>query len=425
MILSKTIIKINKKSLEWFIKDFQINNIKFGDLVYDTYVRNYNKYTNPKVDLIFILILFKTIFRVLNLKQNLFNKNIKVLITGTTSYSTNGAIATRLAIKNKIKVIEPYFYGYVEINNNTINKGYFNQENKRNKKKIKKISSKTANKYFIKKFYKHVSGNYTGRKDIFYSNKYKILKEVKKSDLFKMLNLKNFDFKKIILIASHAFSDSPHALGRDLLFNDYYQFLVETLNHLNNNNNKSILWLIKPHPSSWYYGEEGIVEKLIENLNCENVKLFPKKLNTANALNLCDAVVTARGTIGMEFACFGKLALTVGAAPYSSLNIAKNFKTKKEYFKYMDNMNLTKKIEEDKKILARKLVYFLENRKKNFLKSSKIFDTKVLKKFNSFNPVIRFKDHHIINNQLNKNLKKFKIKNDDFYKDLLNKINIY
>ena len=31
--------KLNKHGFYWFINDFKLNNIKIGDLIYDTYTR--------------------------------------------------------------------------------------------------------------------------------------------------------------------------------------------------------------------------------------------------------------------------------------------------------------------------------------------------------------------------------------------------
>lgn len=421
-IFLATIIKVKKNSFKWFIDEFKVNQINFGDIVYDTYIRNYNNYANPRIDLIFCLILFKTIFRTLNIEKKLFSKNIRAVIIGTQCYETNGAIVTRIAIKKKIKVLEPYFYGFTEKTYKTLKFGYFNQYVKKNIKKITNVSKEIANKYFHKKFYKNAPGNYTGRKDIFNQNKNKIKNIITREDFFKILKIKNQNYKKIILFASHAFSDSPHSLGRSFLFDDYYQFLNETINYIDKNNDSSILWLFKPHPSSWWYGEEGTVEKLVQKVNSENILVFPKNLNTLNAINLCDHVITGRGTIGMEFACFGKLALIVGPGPYSSLNIVKSFDSKKFFFNYLNKIYKVKNIENKKKILAKKLIYFLEHRNKNFLKKSIIFDSEVLKYFNSLNPKIRKKDHHVINNKLLSNLKRYKIENDPYYKDVLDKI---
>ena len=120
----------------------------------------------------------------------------------------------------------------------------------------------------------------------------------------------------------------------------------------------------------------------------------------------------------MEFAAFGKLSLILGSAPYSALNICKRVKTKKIYFHLLGNIGKIKGIRNDQKNLARKLLFFLENHKRNFLSTSKIFDNNTLKSFNSLNPEKRRKDHYVINNHLLNKLKEVKIYDDIFFKEI-------
>ena len=94
---------------------------------------------------------------------------------------------------------------------------------------------------FIAKIF--IQGIIQDRKDILNQRKKSKKELLNKSDFLKKLNLKN-DYKKIVLFACHAFADAPHALGRDFVFDDYYQFLKESLNFIKNNNDNSILWLI-------------------------------------------------------------------------------------------------------------------------------------------------------------------------------------
>ena len=42
------LIQIKIRSFKWFIENFRVHNILVGDLVFDSYVRNYNHYQNPK-----------------------------------------------------------------------------------------------------------------------------------------------------------------------------------------------------------------------------------------------------------------------------------------------------------------------------------------------------------------------------------------
>ena len=109
------LIQIKIRSFKWFIENFRVHNILVGDLVFDSYVRNYNHYQNPKTDTRFLIILFQAIFRTKRITKLFNERNIKFTLIPTSAYVSNGAIAARVALENKIRVIEPYLYGSREI----------------------------------------------------------------------------------------------------------------------------------------------------------------------------------------------------------------------------------------------------------------------------------------------------------------------
>ena len=128
---------------------------------------------------------------------------------------------------------------------------------------------------------------------------------------------KNYLDQKVVLIACHAFSDASNGLGTSLIFNDYYQWLSETLNHINKTHNESFIYF-KNHPSS-RFNDLLIIKKLLKKYNNERIIICPKKINTNNLIKICDNVITARGTIGMEFAINGKFPIICGSATYSGI----------------------------------------------------------------------------------------------------------
>ena len=86
-----------------YSKIFNIKDIPFGDLIYDTNVRFNHRYVNPKIDLYFIKLLIRSIFRILLICKYLKKYNIKKLITSTENYSLNSGLAIRIAIYKSIK----------------------------------------------------------------------------------------------------------------------------------------------------------------------------------------------------------------------------------------------------------------------------------------------------------------------------------
>ena len=94
---------------------------------------------------------------------------------------------------------------------------------------------------------------------------------------------------------------------------------------------EDILFIIRPHPASKLYGEKGIAEHLLKKKNFKNIILCPN-VTTQNLIQICDTVITMKGTIGLEFAVAGKKPITCGYPPYSNMGITKNFYSKKNFF---------------------------------------------------------------------------------------------
>ena len=65
-----SIIKILTFGFDWFVKSFEIEKIRLGDLIYDRYIRKGHKFVNPNcLEISFFILLFKSIFKFLLLKK--------------------------------------------------------------------------------------------------------------------------------------------------------------------------------------------------------------------------------------------------------------------------------------------------------------------------------------------------------------------
>ena len=385
-----TIIK--KRNLDWFINNFKIADINVGDLIYDTNIRYNHKYIDHKKDLKFFATILTTYVKV-NLINDILKKNkIKYILMGQQCYATIGAIALRMGIKYKIKTLEPNNdflcrQFFIEYNKNKIDFGpynFFYRYLKNDKKLLSRLKFK--NKEFDNFFYKRCLGKiklgYSGEVDLMNANQNPNLK-INRKKLLKRFDMSENRIKKIIVVAFHAFSDAPHGDGVDMIFTDYYAHAKETLNFLKTNYNKNTLYLIKPHPTRFLYNEHGLFENLFEKIINEekNIKICPVDISTYSLIKLCDAVVTLKGTIAIEFASNGKHALTCSTTPYAKLNIINEAKTKKEYFKKIKQLSfVTKKLDYKKVIKAQKVLYLMEkNHPENYLGKSRIFDEEFLK----------------------------------------------
>ena len=280
-LLIKSVIVIKKKDFFWFINNFKVENIKIGDLIYDTYVRNYHKFINPKIDIIFVNILFKSIFRTLNILSCIEKYPIKFIVIGTPTYSHNGGIALRIGLEKNIKVFEPFINrikkGSESLNpvetysKSKVKYGLSNLFIQGYKKRIlgQKINAKVMNVFIKKRFQGKLRSSYTSRPGLNIMKKiyFKNLKFLNKEKLLNNFRMDNNKIKKIVLIAPHAFSDAPHGLGAFFVFRDYYDQLRQTLEFIDKQKFNNILYLVRPHPTSKLYKESGIVKKLIDKID--------------------------------------------------------------------------------------------------------------------------------------------------------------
>ena len=423
-IFFNSLYNLKKNNFIWFINNFKVNNVLIGDLIYDTYIQDKLKYKNPKIDLRFINVLFKSIFRTLNLIDIINFYKIKSIFSNTEGYASNDSIALRIGISKKIKsylfLSEPPHYDLHNYNRKNIKYGTCAIKNLGfTIKKLKNldVSKKQLSNFIEKRFLGRLTTGYTPRQELLKSNEQK--KYLTKQQLLKKLKIFK-KIKKIILIAPSAFADAPHVLGTQLIFRDYYDQLESTLKFLSFKNLKEILWLVRPHPG---YDDENIVEDLVFKLkNRELIHCCTKKIiSTLNLVDICDNVVGGRGTIGLEFACGGKYPIIAGSATYSGLGIAIQPKTQKEYFKNLLEINKIKKMSSSQVLFAQKALYYLEHLFPSNLKipetrisynirNSKILDKKVLQNHQK-NQSLLF-SHRLINN-----IKKLNFENDNLYQD--------
>ena len=164
------------------------------------------------------------------------------------------------------------------------------------------------------------------------------------------------------------------------------------MNHIKNI--KDILWIVRPHPSSSIYGEQGIVENVVKKMNCQNIKICPKKVNTDNLVEITDGVVTGRGKIALEFASSGKPALIAGKCSFSDLGFLLEPKNKKEYMYFLSNFDKLKLLNKNQIEKARKTSMYLENHNENH-----VFENKLI-------PYFKRRNLKTVLKELNQNLNK-------------------
>ena len=422
------ILKIKKKGIQWFIKNFRVNKILLGDLVYDSYIRFDHKYIRFKANVGFFKVLLVSVFKCLMINHYLQKLQVKTIIISQDLMATNGGIAIRLGNKKNIQVIEPacnfkrnhYFIEHTESNFKYGVDNFYYNNLKFNKKKFDKLyfSEKKINIFLKNSLEGKIEVNYTGIIDLMNANKSKKL--FNRNYLLKQLRIKNKKIDKIFLFAPHAFSDAPHGQGKEILFIDYYNHCKETLTFIKENAFKNSLCIVRPHPTRIKYGEKEIFDNLFNKIigNTSNhVKLCPDHINTLSLLKICDHVVTLKGTIAIEFASYGKKAITCATTPFSKMGVTLEASTKLKYFEnILKTCNGNSFITKKQKKIAQKILYAMEIfTPSNMIGESKILTKELMRKLSS---PMKDQDHELFSEKVIKKLRKNVFTDDKYYEDL-------
>ena len=305
-------------------KPQQINNIKFqdtlvGDLIYDSYLRFFNKPTIKEIDTNVI----KTIEIALNIYYNFKSflklNNVKILLNTYTSYLNHGILA-RICLDNNIPTYTLGATNYVtqllssDFPFHGINHSLFST-----KKNISKKQLDIARDIFQSRFEGKIDGatSYMRKSAYFKGNIDEKLKNIFNNG------------KRNIVVYTHDFFDSPH-INRKLYFPDLFLFLKEVLENLTDVINTNVF--IKTHPNGINNNKQITID-LVNSFKAPNFHIIDESVSNLNIVELKpDLVCTARGTIGVEMAYFGIPVVAIYDNIYVNFKFVDSCLTKERYF---------------------------------------------------------------------------------------------
>lgn len=145
--------------------------------------------------------------------------------------------------------------------------------------------------------------------------------------------------KKTAVIFSHVLYDATFFYG-DSLFDDYEQWLVETVRAAVANSNLN--WIVKIHPVNvWRSRMDGApLVQLEERILTREFNTLPSHvalmtadtdINTFSLFEVANYGLTVRGTIGMELPCFGIPVITAGTGRYAGRGFTIDPASRNEY----------------------------------------------------------------------------------------------
>jgi hypothetical protein len=316
---------INKLKNKQDILNLKVESIWIGDLIYDTYLKKFNKYTININDQKFTNFLHSFIdifyFWFFYFKEN----KIQSVLSGHGVYIS--AVLLRIASHKKINSYVANEHKIYRFNNFLEKKtsqstGNF-YEDRYFKKIFKKLNKVKQKKIILngKKISDMISKN---KKNNFYT------KITKSKKIHKSL-ISNNKIKVVIFL--HAFSDSPNAKGGNL-FPDFFEWLKFLNDKIILNTNYE--WYVKPHPNF-----ESDQIKFLRNFNnLSKIKIIPKDYNLYHLHKLrISFILTMFGAVGKEYPL--KNIRVVHACinnPYVNFNFNLTPKSIKEYKKILLNL---------------------------------------------------------------------------------------
>ena len=156
-------------------------------------------------------------------------------------------------------------------------------------------------------------------------NKFLIKNRIKKRD-------------KIVTIFCHAWYDYPHAMGMKN-FSDFLDWIKLTIEIATDN--KSVTWILKPHPTESWYGGFYLKDYLKKLPN--HIHIIDESNSVSTILEISDIIVTVHGTIAIEASAKGIPVIAADKNYYEDWNFAKTIKSRSEYISTLKNINKEKR----------------------------------------------------------------------------------
>jgi hypothetical protein len=180
-----------------------------------------------------------------------------------------------------------------------------------------------------------------------------------REDFSRSYNLPNG--KRNVFIMLHAFTDYPHSHFNGMLFDDFYDWFIQTLDHAFGNT--SVNWIIKSHPASHFYPVRDMNWDLIKDkYRAKHIAFMSEDadFDTRSVMHVGDAVVTCIGSAGFELSALAGIpSITAGDNPYAHGGFAIYPANRKEYFQVLSKISEMQRLEGERLRRAKATFVFI------------------------------------------------------------------
>jgi hypothetical protein len=334
------------------------DDIKYGDIIYDVYLARNKAGTIRKKDWKLLLIIFQCIKRHLKIKRQIKSGKYKAVLVshrigllsavmlrvalryGCEAYSTAGMNkATLYGSKN---ISEMVAYEYAPQQHDIV--------------PLLSMQESEFDALFHKVLKEHISGELSMDALNAFSDKNK-----KYQDKTAFCSDQGLDkSKKNIFVMLHAFNDHPHSHFNWMIFNDYYDWFMKTLEYAKGD--KSVNWIFKQHPSIKYYEIKDVNVKNMFNSVPYHIRYISedRMIDTKSLVNIADAVITCVGSAGFELPAFGAIpAITAGDNHYAGFGFTISPRTEEEYYSALNRLKSVNKLTPEQQKIAKAVYLFI------------------------------------------------------------------
>lgn len=334
------------------------DGVKYGDIVYDVYLAQEQVGTIEKIDSKIYELIRQCIKRHILIIKILKNNNISGVLVSHRIGIVAG-VMLRAALRYGCEV-----YSLAGMHRATLYKSkdlkqMIEYEYTPKNEDINKLLALSDTEFekgydFVRNF--HMYGNCSMDAKFAYSDDNNFYND-------RQLFAKDFKLdpdKKNIFIMMHAFTDYPHTHFKWMLFKDYGDWFLKTLEYAKKD--KSVNWIFKQHPADHFYPTKDIdYDKLFGKVPDNIVFLnYKNKLDTRSLVHVADAVITCLGSAGFELPAIGGVpSITAGDNFYNDLGFSTAPKTKKEYFNILSNLKNIQKLSADERRRAQAAYMFI------------------------------------------------------------------
>tara|TARA_B110000438_G_scaffold169307_1_gene161805 strand:- start:12911 stop:14500 length:1590 start_codon:yes stop_codon:yes gene_type:complete len=273
---------------KWDIEKLTIHGVWVGDLIYDTYLRQFNKPTIDKACPEFQGLLLESIELFVFWEDYFNNNDVRAINVSHCVY--NLAMPLRLAVKRNIPAFHAnatHVYRMSKENYFAYNDFFYYREHfSALPEDVKKLGIAEAKRRIERRFAGDVGV------DMAYSTK-------SAYGASRHARLLQESSRKKVLIATHCFFDSPHSYGNNI-FPDFFEWL-DFLGKMTEATDYD--WYIKTHPD-YLSGTKEIIDSFVAKY--PKLTLLPADASHHQIIaEGIDVALTVYGTIAFEYAALG------------------------------------------------------------------------------------------------------------------------